>query len=53
MIDFLKPYVYRRQIITTGKYYIGKHKGNNSRCKGSGIDWVKDYNSIYFRFKLC
>lgn len=37
-----KPYIYRRQIIATGKYYIGKHNGNNPNYKGSGIEYRKD-----------
>jgi hypothetical protein len=38
-----KPYIYRKQIIATGKYYIGKHNGNNKNYKGSGTEWMKDY----------
>ena len=43
MEDFTKPHIYRRQIIATGKYYIGKHNGNNSKYyKGSGINYLMD-----------
>ena len=38
----MKPYIYRRKIIATGKYYVGKHNGNNSRYKGSGVEYKKD-----------
>jgi len=36
-------YIYRKQIIKTKKYYIGKHNGNNKWYKGSGTEWKKDY----------
>jgi hypothetical protein len=42
MEDYTKPHIYRRQIIVTGKYYIGKHKGGNKYYKGSGIEYKKD-----------
>jgi len=43
-MDFSKPHIYRRQIIATGKYYIGKHNGSNSKYyKGSGVDYLIDY----------
>lgn len=43
-MDFSKPHIYQRQIIATGKFYIGKHNGNNSKhYKGSGVDWLEDY----------
>lgn len=43
-MDFSKPHIYRRQIIATGKFYIGKHNGNKgSYYKGSGIDYLQDY----------
>jgi hypothetical protein len=38
-----KPYIYRKQIISTGKYYVGKHNGNNPYYKGSGTEWRNDY----------
>jgi len=38
----LKPYIYRRKIIATGKYYVGKHKGDNKYYKGSGVEYKKD-----------
>jgi hypothetical protein len=50
MIDFNKPHIYRRQIIVTGKYYIGKHKGGDKYYKGGGVDYMKDlkiFKSIY------
>lgn len=37
-----QPHIYRNQIIATKKYYVGKHNGNNSNYKGSGVDWKKD-----------
>jgi hypothetical protein len=37
-----KPHIYRRQIIATGKYYIGKHKGGDKYYTGSGTDFKKD-----------
>lgn len=37
-----KPHIYRRRIIATGKYYIGKHKGGDKYYKGSGVEWKKD-----------
>jgi len=42
-MDFNKPHIYRRQIIATGKYYVGKHNGNNEKYKGSGREYLKDY----------
>lgn len=44
--NFNKPHIYKRQIIATGKFYVGKHKGNNAKYKGSGIDWLKDYRKF-------
>lgn len=38
-----KPYIYRKQIKHTKKFYIGKHNGKNKEYKGSGIDWLNDY----------
>jgi len=43
-MSFTKPHIYRRQIIATGKYYIGKHNGNNKYYRGSGTEYLKDYN---------
>jgi hypothetical protein len=37
------PHIYRRKIIYTGKYYIGKHNGTNKWYKGSGTEYLKDY----------
>lgn len=45
-----KPHIYRRQIVATGKYYIGKHNGNNINYIGSGIEFKKDYK-IYVKNK--
>lgn len=43
-MNFSHPHIYRRKIIATGKFYIGKHNGNNSKYyKGSGIEYLKDY----------
>ena len=41
-MDFTKPHIYRRQIIATGKYYVGKHNGNDKNYLGSGTDYLKD-----------
>jgi hypothetical protein len=41
-MDFTKPHIYRRQIIATGKYYVGKHNGEDKYYKGSGKDYKKD-----------
>lgn len=49
-MDFTRPHIYRRQIIATGKYYIGKHKGGNKYYKGSGDDYKKDLK-LYKEFK--
>ena len=45
-------YIYRKQIISTGRFYIGKHNGKTKNYKGSGRDWkidlenhVTDYDS--------
>lgn len=40
--DFSKPHIYRRQIVATGRYYIGKHSGAIT-YKGSGKDYKRDY----------
>jgi len=37
-----KPYIYRRKIIATGKFYVGKHKGGNKYYKGSGKEYKED-----------
>jgi len=42
-MNFQKPHIYRRQIVTTGRYYIGKHKGSNTKYKGSGTDYLIDF----------
>lgn len=42
MEDFTKPHIYKRQIIATGKFYIGKHKGGDKYYKGSGKDYKND-----------
>lgn len=42
MEKYLKPHIYQQQIIATGKFYIGKHKGGNKYYKGSGIEYKKD-----------
>lgn len=38
-----QPHIYKRKIIFTGKYYVGKHNGNNVKYKGSGVEYLKDY----------
>lgn len=50
MIDYLKPHIYRRQIVATGKYYIGKHKGGDKYYKGSGKEYKQDLK-IYKEYK--
>ena len=50
MINFNKPHIYRRQIIATGRYYIGKHKGGDKYYKGGGTDYSKDLK-IYKNIK--
>jgi hypothetical protein len=47
-MDYLKPYIYKRQIIETGKYYIGKHKGGDKYYYGSG----KDYKADLKKYKI-
>jgi len=41
-LDYTKPHIYRRQIIATGKFYIGKHKGGDKYYKGSNKEFKKD-----------
>lgn len=41
-MDFTKAHIYKRKILATGKYYIGKHKGGNKYYKGSGKDYKID-----------
>lgn len=41
-MDFNRPHIYRRKILFTGKFYIGKHKGGDKYYKGSGKDWKID-----------
>ena len=36
------PYIYRKQILVTGKYYIGKHNGKKKSYLGSGTDYLED-----------
>jgi hypothetical protein len=38
----IQPYIYRNQILITGRYYVGKHNGNNPNYKGSGVEWKQD-----------
>jgi group I intron endonuclease len=40
-MDLSRPHIYRRQLVATGMYYIGKHNGNKKHYIGSGVDWVK------------
>jgi hypothetical protein len=40
----MEAFIYRKQIRATGKYYIGKHNGNNKWYRGSGTEYLKDYN---------
>lgn len=39
----MRAYIYKKQIIKTKKFYIGKHNGNNKWYKGSGTEWKQDY----------
>ena len=41
-MDFKRPHIYKRKIIPTGKFYIGKHKGGDKYYKGSGKDYKID-----------
>jgi hypothetical protein len=41
-MDFKRPHIYKRKIIATGKFYIGKHKGGDKYYKGSGKDYKID-----------
>lgn len=38
----MRAYIYKKQLVATGKFYIGKHNGNNIHYKGSGVAWLKD-----------
>ena len=42
MMEFNKPHIYKRKILETGKYYIGKHKGGDKYYYGSGKDYKVD-----------
>lgn len=42
MMDLNKPHIYKRKIVETGKYYIGKHKGGDKYYRGSGKDYKED-----------
>jgi hypothetical protein len=44
MEDFTNPHIYKRQIIATSKFYIGKHKGGDKYYKGSGKEYKQDLN---------
>jgi len=48
--EFKKPHIYKRQIVVTGKYYIGKSNGNNKNYKGSGKEYLEDYK-LYVKNK--
>jgi group I intron endonuclease len=50
MIDYTKPHIYRRQIKTTGKYYIGKHRGTNKYYRGGGTEYRKDLKKYVKNF---
>jgi len=41
-MDINKPHIYRRKIVATGKFYIGKHKGGDKYYIGSGTEFKKD-----------
>jgi hypothetical protein len=41
-MEFNKPHIYKRKIVETGKYYIGKHKGGDKNYYGSGKDYKAD-----------
>jgi hypothetical protein len=38
----MMPYIYKKTIIHTGKYYIGKHNGKLKSYIGSGTDYLED-----------
>lgn len=49
----MKAYIYKKLLIPTGKYYIGKHNGNNKYYLGSGTDWltdIKNYSGQYSEY---
>jgi hypothetical protein len=49
-MDFKKPHIYKRKIVETGKFYIGKHKGGDKYYYGSGKDYkvdLKKYKIIF------
>jgi hypothetical protein len=41
-MEFNKPHIYKRKIVETGRYYIGKHKGGDKYYYGSGKDYKAD-----------
>jgi hypothetical protein len=47
----VRAYIYRKQIIKTKKFYIGKHNGNNKWYKGSGTEWKSDYKLYVKNYK--
>lgn len=48
----LQPHIYRKQIIATGRCYIGKHNGNNINYKGSGVEWKQDLKKYVKNSKI-
>lgn len=47
----IKPYIYKKTLVLTGKYYIGKHNGKNPNYKGSGTDWMIDCKKYVKKWK--
>lgn len=41
-MDYNSPHIYKRQILETGRFYIGKHKGGDKYYKGSGKEYKQD-----------
>ena len=38
----MRAYIYKKLLVPTGRYYIGKHNGKDKYYKGSGTDWLED-----------
>jgi hypothetical protein len=49
----MKAYIYKKLLIPTGRYYIGKHNGNNKYYNGSGTDWLIDLKKYSLKYKEC
>jgi hypothetical protein len=47
-----RAYIYKKLLIPTGKYYIGKHNGKKNSYLGSGTDWLLDLKKYSNNHKL-